>query len=147
MTSRHWKDQREKEAFLQQLREFRDETLLSQDLDPARDTFAEAVERQYWEDVRGGLFDDYWEVDFDALYCDDHPDDDDWEPRGSIFDCRRDWDEDEPLRDMVKPGYHVRLDGQTYLVLENGRWANLLTGRVIMGHGWVEKESIVFGDE
>ena len=136
MTSRDWKDRREKQAFLQQLREFRDETLLSQDLDPAHESFDERLDSAWIDD--DGAWDD--------LIDDDYPDDD-WEPRESIFDCRRDWDDDEPLRDPVRPGYHVRRDGQTWLVLENGRWANLLTGQVVVGQGWMPKESIVFGDD
>jgi hypothetical protein len=140
MASRHWKDQREKQAFLQQLREFRDETLLSQDLDPARESFDDAMEGSWLDHEEWDDFDD-----LDELYYGADHGDDDWEPRESIFDCRRDWDEDEPLRDLVRPGFHVRRDGQTWLVLENGRWANLLTGQVVAGSGWVDEGSIVFG--
>ena len=139
MTSRHRKDQREKQAFLQQLREFRDETLLSQDLDPAHESFDERLDNA-WVDGDGA-----WDDLEDLCYDDDHGDDD-WEPRESIFDLRRDWD-DEPLRDLVRPGFHVRRDGQTWLVLETGRWANLLTGQVVSGQGWIDSESIVFGDK
>jgi hypothetical protein len=138
MTSRHWKDQREKQAFLQQLREFRNQTLLSQDLDPARESFEDAIDGCL---AMEACLDD--DDDWDDLYYSDA--DDGWEPRESIFDCRRDWDEDEPLRDLVRPGFHVRRDGQTWLVLETGRWANLLTGQVVSGQGWMPKESIVFG--
>ncbi len=154
MTSRQWKDRREKEAFLQQLREFRDETVLSQDLDSSRESLSEAIERQYWEDCRNGLFDD------DRGIADS---DDDWDLYGDIDDdwndepddCYRyryydlDDDLDSPgLNDVTPlPGWHVRLNGVPYLVLRSseGKWANMLTGEVRYGEPWVDKESVIFG--
>lgn len=147
MTSRHWKDRREKEAFAEQLREFCDETVLSQDLDPSRETFSEAIERQYWEDCRNGLFDDDDWYTWDDL-------DDDWRGDEEECYCRcafYDWDDDfnSPGLNDVKPlpGWHVRLNGVPYLVLRSseGKWANMLTGEVRYGEPWVDKESVIFG--
>lgn len=148
MTSRNWKDRREKESFLQQLREF--QTITAQPED--RDTLAEAIERQYWEDCRNGLFDDdrgIADVDDDWDLYDDI--DDDWDDEPD--DCYRyryydlDDDLDSPGLDDVKPlpGWHVRLNGTPYLVLRNGRWANMLTGEVSRGELWVDRENVIFG--
>jgi len=78
---------------------------------------------QYAEDCRNGLFDDwddpyygyddYYDYDYDY---DNHDDDDDY---GEL---------------LVSPGDHVRSKGEIYLVLENYRWANLITGKVIGPH-------------
>ncbi len=140
MTSRNWKDRREKESFLQQLREFQTAASQLEEMD----TLAEAIERQYWEDCRDGLFDDDYDWDYGDL-------DDDWndEPddryRYRYLDL--DDDLDSPGFDDVKPlpGWHVRLNGVPYLVLRNGKWANMLTGETSYGAPWIDRESVIFG--
>lgn len=147
MTSRHWKELREKRDFSRQLKEFWEVTNLVADLDPLHE-----IERLYEEDCQNGLFDDdYWGLD-------------DWDDWGSEYDDKEedryirqrdrdydyyDWDDDldSPGFNDIKPlpGWHVRLHNETYLVLSDGKWANMLTGQVIYGLPWIDRENVIFG--
>lgn len=108
MTSRHWKDLREKDAFLQQLREFRDATVLSADL-PIDDEW-------YFDAVYDDPYDDWYDEDTDEEYgLDDY---DPW--------YEDDWDS----YPRFHSGNHIRVNGVVYLALDDGRYANILTGAV-----------------
>ena len=120
MTSRHWKERREKEAFIVELRDFAN----TQTVDMFGATLDEEYERMYAEDVANGLFDDDYD---DDLYWDE----DDWEDDTDYpFDYG--WDDDDEGDTRLKPGNHVRdYTGEVWLVLDDYRWANLLTGKVM----------------
>jgi len=132
MTSRHWKERREKEAFIVELRDFAN----TQTVDMFGATLDEEYERMYAEDVANGLFDDDYD---DDLYWDE----DDWEDDTDYpFDYG--WDDDDEGDTRLKPGNHVRdYTGEVWLVLDDYRWANLLTGKVMSRCLYANKQDIL----
>ena len=131
MTSRHWKDKREAQDFVRQLSELMDGTATSEDL--TWESIEKEHERQYWDDVSNGLFDDYPDDDYyDDYNCDDFVDPLYW------------YDDDDEGDTWLQPGNHVRdYRGETWLVLEDYRWANLLTGKVMGRCLYANKQDIL----
>jgi hypothetical protein len=143
MTDRTFRERREKVEFREQLREFCEHTI------DRGDDIADRIENQYWQDVRDGMFDDdpiddeRWESDLDDYedWYDDGLDDlddydlwydDQCDDRGrSIFEVDDEWKGIEKDGRLASPGNHIRNgDGRVWLVLTDGRWADILTGEV-----------------
>lgn len=122
MTDRTFRERREKIEFREALREFA-EFGISHPLSE--------VEEQYWQDVRNGMFDDDPIDDYEDLYYGGLDDQDDWEEDlRSVFDFDEPWDDLGDADTPTHTGNHVRNgDGRVWLVLDDGRWADILTGK------------------
>ena len=83
---------------------------------------AERERKEYDDWVGDDLFDDItgWEDYDDYKYCE----------RDEEYYGRYDYDWEDDYESMFRAGDHVRSNGGTYLVLEDGRYANLSTGAV-----------------
>jgi hypothetical protein len=127
MTSRHWKEKRERERFRLDLEEYHRDGVDSS----VFQTLSQQLEGLYWEDCRNGLFDD------NPDWPDDPYEEQDWDHGPDYLDPYDLEDSLTSLRSLitVNPGDHVRQieTGKVYLVLEDYRLANLLTGTVMNG--------------
>lgn len=131
---------REKNKWLRELEEYDREKNQTRDEDVFL-TLEEEYERQYWEDVASGVFEDNdwdynsdWEID----------DFDDWEDP-YYYEDDWDYDIDEDIRFRVKkPGIHIQdEEGNKWLASDKLEWVNLLTGETrIVVFGRID---IIFG--
>ena len=90
-------------------------------------------------------YDNYYPYD-DPYYCDPYYDDYCYHEDEDYYDYY-DSGPDGHGDCLVQPGYHVEWNDSTWLVLEdNQKWANLLTGKMIVAPClYVLREQVIFG--